>query len=210
MRQRQQEEEERDQVDEEEQNREEDLNHRVISSESDQQTPSSTAAITKQSEEEASACTCVKCSIVYHEAKIKGTTPSEIKCALTCTRCQQKLVNCKCCSASASSTINHQAAGQIKSDRCCTAANIIESSTESECLSSTPVVNSASCSNEPKTPPSPQTTVMSNTSQSVNGSPSVAFKNELSHFESKLFNIKNELVSFQLKLYHILKRRRES
>lgn len=209
MRQRQQQEQQEDQVEVEEevaqQQNGEDLNHRV-SSESDQQQTPSTAAITKQSgeEEEANACTCVKCSIVYHEAKIKGTTPSEIKCALTCTRCQQKLVNCKCCSASASSTANQS--GQTKSDRCCTAVNTIEATTESECLSSTPVVNSVNsvnsasvCPNEPKTPPT-QSTATSNMSQSVTGSPSVAFKNELNQFESKLFNIKNELVSFPLKL----------
>lgn len=41
--------------------------------------------------DDSSACTCVKCSIVYHEAKIKGTTPDEIKCTL---KYQQKLVNC--------------------------------------------------------------------------------------------------------------------
>ena len=41
-------------------------------------------------------CTCVKCSIVYHEALIKGITDIQ---AIVCKKCKNKLINCKCCSS---------------------------------------------------------------------------------------------------------------
>lgn len=58
--------------------------------------------------EQAEPCTCVKCSIVYHESLIKGivssssTAPSAASVSVACSKC--KLNNCKCCLASNSSS----------------------------------------------------------------------------------------------------------
>jgi len=45
-------------------------------------------------------CSCVKCSIVYHEAMIKGITDIN---AIVCKKCSNKLIGCKCCSSNLSS-----------------------------------------------------------------------------------------------------------
>ncbi len=39
-------------------------------------------------------CNCVKCSISYHEAYIKGITDVNL---ITCKKCQLKIIECECC-----------------------------------------------------------------------------------------------------------------
>jgi hypothetical protein len=140
----------------------------------------------EEANEETNACTCVKCSIVYHEAKIKGTTTSEIKCALSCSRCQQKLVNCKCCKTTTTTTCENDitTANHHSSS---TALNMSPVSSSSNHLNSggdsAKVVNLSASSSSPN---SSYSSSSSSTSQSL--------KNEFVQFENKLFNIKNELV----------------
>ena len=52
-------------------------------------------------------CSCVKCSILYHEALIKGITDIN---AILCNKCNNKLVACKCCSS-----LNNACANSIPS-----------------------------------------------------------------------------------------------
>lgn len=53
-------------------------------------------------EQESSACTCVKCSIVYHESLIKGINP-----VTQCNKCNLKSsTGCKCCTATSPTNTN--------------------------------------------------------------------------------------------------------
>lgn len=47
-----------------------------------------------ESEYNANKCKCVKCTIAYHEALIKGITDINL---IICKKCKLKLIGCKCC-----------------------------------------------------------------------------------------------------------------
>lgn len=149
----------------------------------------------EETNEESNACTCVKCSIVYHEAKIKGTTTSEIKCALSCSRCQQKLVNCKCCKTTTTTTTCENDITTANHHSSSTALNMspVSSTNHLNSGDSAKVVNLSASSSSPN----------SSYSSSSSSSTSQSLKNEFVQFENKLFNIKNELVIIYFKILSV-------
>ena len=71
-------------------------NNNTVILDDNQQLPMSPSNIKVNTIEPHELCTCVKCSIVYHEALIKGITDIH---AIVCKKCKNKLVHCKCCSS---------------------------------------------------------------------------------------------------------------
>jgi hypothetical protein len=140
-----------------------------------------------------SLCTCVKCSIAYHEAKIKGITDVN---EIICSKCSNKLLICKCCSF-------HSSSNSLDTNSSTTAPSSIATSSST----SNSIVNNSQISNLKVSIQTPVSTTPTNT-QVCPASPKSSSElqpqtnlnnkkttnNGFVQFEEKLFNIKNELV----------------
>lgn len=142
-----------------------------------------------------SLCTCVKCSIAYHEAKIKGITDVN---EIICSKCANKLLICKCCSFhSSSNSLDTNSSATTPSSiatSSSTSNSIIANNHNSNIKCSTQAPACTTSTNASLCPTSSMPSSEFQAKNNFNEKKASNLNNEFVQFEEKLFNIKNELV----------------